>query len=109
VSENQIHQMTHSEQAIQLVRPVSRTVFEACHEALQDIEDLGTDARIKVLSIAGVARQGKSTLLELLAGRTGAFRVADGTRACTEGIHMLIRPLPNEKKTYMVCSCSKVR
>lgn len=94
--------MAHARKAVQLIKPVSTHVFEACSEALQDIEDLGENARIKVLSIAGVARQGKSTLLELLAGRKGAFKVADGTAACTQGIHMLITPVPGEKNTFLV-------
>jgi ABC-type polysaccharide/polyol phosphate transport system ATPase subunit len=92
--------MARAQKAVQLIKAVSKGGFEACSEALQDIEDLGQAARIKVLSIAGVARQGKSTFLELLAGRTGSFKVADGTAACTQGISMLITP--REKNTYLV-------
>lgn len=94
--------MAPATKAVQLVCPTAAHSFEACSEALQYIEELGSEARIKVLSIAGVARQGKSTLLELISGQKGAFQVADGTQACTQGIHMLITPVPRERNTYLV-------
>lgn len=96
--------MMQSPKAVQLVRPVSTGRFEACAEALEQLSALGQTARIKVLSIAGVSRQGKSTLLELLANRVGAFKIADGTDPCTEGINMLITPLTEQKDGYLVRS-----
>lgn len=101
--------MGDSRKAVQLVRPVSARHFEACSEGLAQIEALGPDARIKVLSIAGISRQGKSTLLELLAGKMGAFKIADGTDPCTEGIHMLITPLEKERNTYLVRTFRRLR
>lgn len=94
--------MQQTTKATQLVRPISNSQFQACEDALQQLTDLGPDARIKVLSIAGVSRQGKSTLLELLAGRMGAFKIADGTDPCTEGIHMLIAPEGDSKNSFLV-------
>ena len=88
--------------ASQLVKPVSSRQFEVCTDALQQLADLGQNARIKVLSIAGVSRQGKSTLLELLSGRVGAFKVADCTDPCTEGIHMLITRESDDEDNYLV-------
>jgi hypothetical protein len=94
--------MISTSKAVQLVRPISSRQFEACSDALAQLSGLGPNARVKVLSIAGVSRQGKSTLLELLAGRKGAFKIADGTDPCTQGIHMLITPTEDVKDGFLV-------
>jgi ribosome biogenesis GTPase A len=88
--------------AIQLVRPISREQFLVPTESLDQLRALGKNARIRVVSIGGVARHGKSTLLELLAGKRGAFRAADGTTPCTQGIHMLITRPDEKKNEYLV-------
>lgn len=74
-------------------------------EALDQIRALGKNAKIKVVSIGGVARQGKSTLLELLSGASGAFRAADGTEPCTQGIHMLVKRKDDRSNEYLVRGC----
>lgn len=88
--------------AVQLVKPVSGGKLVARFQALEELRNLGPDAKIHALAIVGVARQGKSTLLELLVGIKDAFKTADGTKPCTEGIHMLIVPFKNDGISYLV-------
>jgi hypothetical protein len=99
--------MRTSQPAMQLVRPVSEGRLVAKTQALEELRKLGPNAKIYALAIVGVARQGKSTLLEFIAGTRGAFKTADGTKPCTEGIHMLIVPFNNKDNSYLVRCVSR--
>lgn len=55
----------------------------------------GLDGPLYIVAVVGQMRQGKSFILNLLAGGPGIFQLGHQTKSCTEGIDVFARPHPS--------------
>lgn len=89
--------------ALQLVRQVNGSAYELCPAAVKQLQDLG-DTPIAVVSIAGVAREGKSYILNRLTEAAGGFPVSKSVDPCTHGIWLWPSAIPVEGRDYQLVS-----
>jgi hypothetical protein len=93
--------------ALQLVRQLPDGVtYELCAPAVQQLLAIGSTP-VAVVSIAGVARQGKSYVLNrLLQAAGGGFPVSARTDPCMHGIWMWPQAVPVQGKQHKLVSSS---
>lgn len=65
-------------------------------EAERDVLAPLGDALVNLVSVFGAARQGKSFLMNLLAGQQDLFRISNLREPCTQGVDLAGRFLPLE-------------
>jgi hypothetical protein len=93
--------------ALQLVRQLPDGVtYELCKPAVQQLLAMGSTP-VAMVSIAGVARQGKSYVLNrLVQAAGGGFPVSARTDPCTHGIWMWPQAVPVQGKHHKLVSSS---
>ncbi|TYZ61635.1 hypothetical protein PybrP1_007435 [[Pythium] brassicae (nom. inval.)] len=63
-------------------------------EAARDVLGPLGEQRVNLVSVFGAARQGKSFLMNLLAGQQDLFRISNLREPCTQGVDLAARFLP---------------
>jgi hypothetical protein len=71
--------------------------FEVSPEAMSFLTSLPRDAKIKVVSVAGPYRTGKSFLMNRFIGQMKGFEIGNTIESCTKGIWIWNQPIYEEE------------
>lgn len=95
-----------SRTALRLIRQLpDRVTYELCNDAVSQLCSMG-HCPIAVVCVAGVARQGKSYILNRLVEAAGGFAVSPSVQPCTHGIWMWPEAVTVNGKAHKLVSSS---